>query len=98
MTTLNDSQRKFLNRMVSIDASLASMIGQVRELIQEHDEIYDTGQALDLNDLTDLFSTYGFAATNVATTINQGYVNFLNFWDGNAVTTREYGKDIRRVQ
>jgi hypothetical protein len=39
----------------------------------------------------------GITYSDISTAMNQGVTNFIDFWVGNAVATREYGKDIRRI-
>ena len=53
--------------------------------------------ALDTTATASDLAAMGLSYAVIGSAINQGFVGLINFWEGNAVTTREYGKDIRRI-
>lgn len=57
---------------------------------------HTSAQADPVQTMGDLY-TLGLDYTAIATACNQPMTQFLNFYEGSGVNTREYGKDIRRV-
>lgn len=95
---LNTRQIDFVRRVQEFCALGVKMAQLATELDQQFDEEFDDAQDNSLLDeTTALEDGYGFASTDVKTAINQTVTEYINFWGGSAVTTREYGKDARRV-
>jgi hypothetical protein len=62
------------------------------------DEEFDTEKDNALDEVTqDIENSYGFSATNIEDAIT-AIKQFRNYYEGNAVITNEYGKDIRRIK
>ena len=95
---LNNRQTMFINRVQEI-ADLGVKLAQlVPEAVQQFAEEFDNEQDNSLlNSDSDVEAAYGFNAADVKAAMNQFCGQFANFWNGSAVTTREYGKDCRRV-
>lgn len=95
---LNERQVLFVERIKEV-ASLGVQIAQkAEEIKQQFDEEFDDAQDNSLlNENTALIESCGFDSTDVKSFKNQFLTQFTNFWEGSAVTTREYGKEARRV-
>jgi hypothetical protein len=97
MADLNTRQNSFLQKLQTKANELVNLYGDFYELSQSYAEEFAAAQDNDLATANNLVATYGFDSADVAAAVNQGLLGFINFWVGNAVTTREYGKDLRRV-
>ena len=96
---LNERQSEFLSEIKNASNDLQNTYKKFKELEQHFAEEFATTQdnALDVAGVVDDLTAMGLTYTVIATAINQGYINLINFWEGNAVATREYGKDVRRI-
>lgn len=97
--SLNVRQVNFITRLKNFATSLENMYGEAHALVQSHAEEFDDAQNnsfLTSND--DLEAAYFFDSDDVKTAVNQTVNDFLNFWNGDAVNTREHGKDLRRIK
>lgn len=56
-----------------------------------------THNAVDADEVRTMGALYdlGLSYTTIVTAVNQFMTNYVNFWTGDAVSTREYGKDAR---
>lgn len=97
MANLNARQTQFLSDVKTLGKTFQDAYSQAQKIAESYDEEFGTSQDNDLATADDLEATYFFDAADVAAAVNQTVDNFINFWDGDAVTTREYGKDMRRV-
>lgn len=98
MADLNSRQIQFINDLKELAETLEDAYGKAHAIAESYDEEFGNTQDNDLATADNLESTYNFDATDVTAAVNQGVDNFINYWTGNAVTTREYGKDLRRIK
>lgn len=98
MADLNSRQNQFITDLKNFAQTLENAYGQAHALGQAYDEEFSTAQDNDLADADNLEATYSFVAADVAAAVNQAVDNFVNFWTGVAVGTREYGSDLRRIK
>lgn len=96
---LNTRQADFLNEIIQASDEVQSVYKKIKELEQHFAEEFATAQdnALDDAGVTTDLAAMGLTYAVIGSAINQGFTGLINFWEGNAVTTREYGKDIRRI-
>ena len=96
---LNTRQSEFIRGLKESAEDMIKAYGKLKQLGESFDEEFSTGQDndLSLSTLEDALSAQGLDYTAIQTAINQGVDNYINFFEGSAVTTREYGKDLRRV-
>jgi hypothetical protein len=96
---LNARQVDFITKLKSFAATLESLYGEAHAIKESHAEEFDDAQDNSLlNENTALEAAYSFDSADIKTAVNQAIENFLNYWNGFAVTTREYGKDLRRIR
>lgn len=96
---LNARQIAFIGKLKNFANMMEMLYGEAFALKKCYEEEYDDEQdnsLLDSNE--DLQETYSFDSEDVKTAINQANTNFINFWTNVAVSTREYGKDLRRIK
>jgi hypothetical protein len=95
---LNTRQHNFLSRLQHA-CSLGVQLAQVApEIKQQFDEEFATGQDNALSDNEADLEALGLSSSDITSAVNQFIDNgYTNMWDGSAVSTREYGKDCRRV-
>lgn len=96
---LNERQSVFISEIKSVSNDMQNAYQKIKELAEHFDEEFATNQdnALDNAGVTSDLTAMGLDYSAITAAINQGFDNFINFWEGNAVNTREYGKDIRRI-
>lgn len=95
---LNTRQTTYITRLKNFANTIQELYGEAFALKKSHAEEFDDAQDnsfLDSN--ADLEAAYYFDSIDVKTAINQTVQNFINFWTNQAVATREYGKDLRRI-
>lgn len=85
--------------------SLTDIYAEGLNIKESFDELYSSGDdySLDPEDTpTDINSddllVLGVNYTDLATFVGQAVTQLINFYEGSAVNTREYGKDIRAVE
>jgi len=93
----NTRQANFVAEVRDACADARDLYGRLYNLKESFAEEFATPQENDLSLMTDELAAWGLTYTNMVVACNQFMTYFVNFWDGNAVTTREYGKDARRV-
>ena len=96
---LNERQSEFLTQIKTTSDKMQVAYQEVKELSEHFVEEFATTQdnALDTTATASDLAAMGLTYAVIGSAINQGFVGLINFWEGNAVTTREYGKDIRRI-
>jgi len=96
---LNSRQTDFIARLKSFATKMESLYGEAHALKEAHAEEFDnlSDNSL-LNATKDIEAIYFFDSSDVKTAVNQAVQNYINFWTGDAVGTREYGKDLRRIK
>lgn len=101
MANLNDRQIAFINRTRAFAAHVADLYGEAYELKQSFDEEFESPQdnSIDPTDgkADNLEEMYNFDYNDAKAALDQAVENFINYWTGAAVGTREYGKDLRRI-
>lgn len=96
---LNARQMSFITQLKQFASNIEALYGEAHELSESFLEEFDDGQDHSfLVSNADLEAMYFMSSADVKAAVNQAAVNFINYWVGSAVTTREYGKDIRRVK
>ena len=98
MANLNTRHRDFITKLKDFAETLQNMYGEAYALKESYAEEFATSQDHDLADVDNLEATYAFDETDVQSAVNQACVNYCNFWVGDAVGTRDYGKDLRRIK
>lgn len=96
---MNDRQVEFITELQALRKKLKDVYGRAKEVTQAFAEEFKATQdnALDGTGLVGDYDANGLNYSDIQTMVEQGLANFINFWEGNAVVTREYGKDIRRI-
>ena len=96
---LNERQSIFLSEIKTEANNLQNSYQKIKELAEHFTEEFATSQdnALDDAGVAADLEAMGLTYAVIGSANNQGFVGLINFWEGNAVTTREYGKDIRRI-
>jgi hypothetical protein len=96
---LNSRQIDFITRLKKFATDMENLHSEAFNLGQAFDEEFDDAQDNSfLVSNTDLTTFYFFDSTDIKSAVNQSVDNFINFWTGSAVGTREYGKDLRRIK
>lgn len=98
MANLNLRQVEFIARLKNFGTCIANLHSEAHSLTESYAEEYADAQDNDFGDADNLEETYNFDATDISAAITYAIANFINYWDGDAVETREYGKDIRRIK
>lgn len=94
----NERQQNFLYRLQNTCSLGVQLAQQLPEIKQQYDEEFGSGQDNDLSDNETDLEAIGLSSADIAASVTQFIGNgFMNMWEGSAVTTREYGKDCRRV-
>lgn len=95
---LNMRQINFITRLKTFSSNIECLYGKAHMLKKEFDEEFDTGKDHALADEeTALEATYSMGSADVEAAITSAE-NFMNYWTGVAVDTKEYGKDLRRIK
>ena len=98
MANLNARQINFLTKLKTFAEDIKKLYGTAHDIAESYDEEFSNAQDNDLSTADNLEDVYNFDSGDVSAAVNQAVDNFINFWIGNAVTTREYGKDLRRIK
>ena len=95
----NDRQKVFINRIQKEMSRAANELYSVcYELKESFQEEFATGQDNDLSVKEDELLDLGLTYTDVLAAVNLFGSAYVNLWVGDAVATRQYGKDVRRVK
>lgn len=97
--SLNIKQSNFLSSIEKVAGDLEALYGECFNLYEDFQEDFQNGQDNALNDagVTDDLTLRGYDYNDIAAFCNQACLAFTNYFTGSAVTTREYGKDIRKI-
>jgi hypothetical protein len=98
MANLNMRQITFLNDLSNFAKDIEDLYGRAHDLQKRYVEEFDSEKDHCLADCSNLEESRYYDSTDVANAIDYGLAGFINYWVGNAVTTREYGKDLRRIK
>lgn len=96
---LNLRQSIFLSKLQMSCNKMQIAYQEAKELKEHFDEEFSNGQDNSLNDagIVDDLDNMGLDYSSISACSSQGFTNYINFWEGTAVPTREYGKDVRRI-
>lgn len=94
---LNSRHKSYLNRMDALKQSMVKNYAEAQELNRWYREEFDQGQPHDFSKVTNLYDRYNYTSEAIAAVAKQGMLNYCNYWDGEDVDKRPYGKDWRSV-
>lgn len=94
---LNERQRRFVQDLKLICRKGVEIARMAPELIETYNEEFDTSQDNDLANEEATLEGIGLSSAVIAAAVNQYVTAFDKFWTNQAVSTREYGKDARRI-
>lgn len=94
--SLNPRQTDFVNKVKAMAKQINDLYGPVFNLVESFNEEFKTGQVNPIQ-TADLEGNFNFSYDEFAAAINQSMQAFLNLYTGVSVTTREYGRDLRKV-
>ena len=98
MANLNARQVDFINELKDFANDCEALYFKADCLKNCYDDEFSNGKDNDLSSADNLESVYSFDSVDISTAVNQAVDNLRNFWAGNAIDTREYGKDLRRIK
>ena len=100
MADLNSRQIAFFGKVRTEAKKLKEIYGALFNIKQSFAEEFATGQSNDLSDselVDEIKDTFGIEYASLVSFVNQACGHYQNYYVGNAVDTREYGRDIRGV-
>lgn len=97
--SFNTKQSTFIAKMQEVATKLQRLYGECFNIYESFQEEFQNSQSNNLNDpdLVDELAAKGFNYTNIAEFCNQAALNYINYYTSSSVTTREFGKDIRKI-
>ncbi len=97
---LNPRHISHIDNGISLGRKLEDIYAEVLEYKRVHAEDFDTSQPLDLSKAEhadEMLLNYGLSFQDIDEFAQQPCASFVNFHDSVAVTTKDYGKYIRKV-
>lgn len=93
----NSREEQFVQDVRTIGQAFQILYGKAFRLKESFAEEFKSSQDNALDEHTTELAALGIEYADIQVFCEQVCVNYNNFWLGNSVGTREYGKDARRV-
>lgn len=99
MDSLNERQLAFINKLKYLAALMDQVHNLSFQLKESFTEEFKSSQdnALDEAGLADDLAALGLDYSSIQAICDQALTNYVKFYTNEAVSTREYGKDVRRI-
>lgn len=94
---LNTRQTNFIGRLKAVCESIRELYGEAFNLRQSFQEEFSSGKDNDLEVMITELASVGLTYDALVGVCNQCFLGYTDFFEGNAVTTREYGRLARRI-
>lgn len=93
----NIRKQRFLEKLQFTSAVMNKLYSLTQQLKESYDEEFAAGQDNDLSVDTEELANLGLEFADIMAVCNQAFNGYNRFFTNQPVTSREYGKDVRRV-